>query len=53
MLPAKVRRRAQEVRDSAHRLVKESSQLHDQADVLMREAEAAIEALRETMQRTP
>lgn len=52
MLPEEVRLRAQEAREAARRLVKESSRLRDQADVLMREAEAAIAALRETMQRT-
>lgn len=40
MLPAAVRRRAQETRAAAQRLVKESSQLSDRADVLLREAEA-------------
>lgn len=52
MLPEEVRLRAHEVRDAARRLTKHSSQLRDHADVLMREAEAAIAALRETMQRT-
>ena len=52
MLPEEVRRRAQDVRDVARRLVKESQQSRDRADVLMREAEAAVAALRETMQRT-
>src|SRR5215831_8034262 len=42
MLPEEVRRRAQDVRDVARRLVKESQQSRDRADVLMREAEAAI-----------
>ena len=51
MLPGEVRWRAREARAAARRLVKES-QVSDQADVLMREAEAAIAALRETMQRT-
>src|SRR5215475_13224113 len=51
-LPAEIRQRAQEARDAARRLVKESQQLTDHADVLMREAEAAVAALRETMQRT-
>ena len=51
MLPEDVRRRAQEVRDAARRLVKQSQQLSDCADVLIREAEVAIAALRETMQR--
>jgi len=40
MLPELVRLRAQEARDAARRLVKESDQLRDRADVLMREAEA-------------
>ena len=52
MLPELLRLRAQEARDAARKLVKESGQLRDRADVLMREAEAAIAALRETMQRT-
>jgi transposase-like protein len=52
MLPEEVQRRAQDVRDTARRLAKHSSQLRDLADVLMREAEAATAALRETMQRT-
>jgi galactokinase len=52
MLPEEVRQRAREVRDAARRLVKHSSELRDHADVLMREAEAAIAALRETMRRT-
>jgi len=51
-LPAEIRQRAQEARHAACRLVKESQQLTDRADVLMREAEAAVAALRETMQRT-
>lgn len=38
MLPAEVRQRAREVRDVARRLVKDSRQLSDRADVLMREA---------------
>ena len=50
MLPAEVRQRAREVRDVARRLVKDRRQLSDRADVLMREAEAAMAALRETMQ---
>src|SRR5262245_5968097 len=39
MLPAEVRRRAQEVREAAGLLVKESQQLRDRSDVLIREAE--------------
>jgi hypothetical protein len=46
MLPATVRRRAQETREAAQRLVKQSNQLYDRADVLMREAEALREELK-------
>jgi hypothetical protein len=52
MLPEEVRRRAREARDAAQRLVEESHQEADRADGLMREAEVAIAALRETMRRT-
>jgi galactokinase len=57
MLPAEIRRRAQEVREAAQHLVKESQQLRDTSDVLIRDAEAALFArlrsLREAMsQRT-
>ena len=50
-LPAQVRERAAAARDAARRLVKKSRELSDQADVLIREAEAATAALRETMRR--
>ncbi|PYN87603.1 MAG: hypothetical protein DMD87_12985 [Candidatus Rokuibacteriota bacterium] len=50
-VPKEVRRRAEEAREAARKLVKQSHQLSDRADVLMREAEAAIAALRETMRR--
>ena len=50
-LPGEVRRRAQEVRDAARKLVKQGIELTDRADVLIREAEAAIAALRETVRR--
>jgi hypothetical protein len=50
MLPGEVRRKAREARAAVRKFVKESL-LSDQADVLMPEAEAAIAALRETMQR--
>jgi len=50
MLPGEVRRKAREARAAARRLVKES-QFSDQAEVLIREAEAAIAALHETMRR--
>jgi hypothetical protein len=50
MLPAEVRRRAQEARAAAQKLVKLSGQLRDSADVLMREAaEVAVAALRAAM----
>src|SRR5215510_13627888 len=53
MLPSEVRLRAQAVREAAQRLVKESQQLRDRSDVLIREAEAALfksqRALREAM----
>jgi hypothetical protein len=49
-LPSEVRLRAQAVREAAQRLVKHSQELRDNADVLIREAEAALfesqEALR-------
>src|SRR5262245_43351458 len=44
MLPDEVRRRAQEAREAARRLVKDSAQLRDQAEVLMREMEASLAA---------
>jgi hypothetical protein len=49
MLPVTVRRRAQAAREAARSLVKQSHQLGDAADVLLREAEAALHALRDTM----
>ncbi len=45
MLPVEVRRRAQAAREAARSLVKQSHQLSDAADVLLREAEAALHAL--------
>ena len=53
LVPGEVRRRAAEAREAARRLVKQSQQLSDSADVLMREAEGAVAALRETMRRIP
>jgi len=50
-LPEEVRQASRAVRDVARRLVKQSDQLRDHADVLMREAEAAIAALHATMRR--
>jgi hypothetical protein len=49
MLPAAVRRRAQAAREAAGTLVKQSHQLSDAADVLLREAEAALHSLRAAM----
>jgi len=49
IVPHAVRQRAQAVRHAAQILVKESGGLRDQADVLMRVAEAASASLRETM----
>jgi hypothetical protein len=53
MLPAEVLRRAQAAREAARRLVKQNHQLRDAADVTVREAEAALHALRETMRQAP
>jgi hypothetical protein len=47
MLPAAVRQRAREAREVARRLVKQAWELADHADVLMRELEDALHALRE------
>ncbi len=56
-LPSKVRLRAQAVREAAQRLVKRSQELRDNADVLIREAEAALfesqQALRAAMRKRP
>jgi hypothetical protein len=53
MLPSEIRLRAQAVREAAPHLVKETQQLSDRSDVLIREAEAALfesqRALREAM----
>ena len=54
-LPSVIRLRAQELRDAAQRVVKESQQLRDRSDVVIRKAEAALfraqRALREALQR--
>jgi len=47
-----LRHRVQDARDAARRLIKQSIQATDSADVLMREAEAAIAALRTTIRET-
>ena len=53
MLPSEIRLRAQAVREAAQRLVKETQQLGDRSDVLIRKAEIALfekqRALREAM----
>jgi len=46
MLPPTLRRRARETREASRRLVKQSNQLYDRADALMREAEALRDALK-------
>jgi hypothetical protein len=53
MLPVTVRRRAQAAREAVRSLVNQSRQLSAAADVLLREAEAALHALRDTMRRAP
>ena len=52
MLPEEVRRRARETRAVTQKLVKQSSQLQDCADVLMREAEVGVAALRAAMKQS-
>ena len=53
MLPVALRRRAQAAREAARRLVKQTQEVRDNGDVLIREAEAAIfesqQALRAAM----
>lgn len=53
MLPVAVHQRAREARDVAQRLVKQSRELKDVADVLMRQLEASLRKLRETAVREP
>lgn len=52
-LPTEVLRSAQATREAVQRLVKQSHQPGDAADVLMRDARAARDALRKVMQRSP
>ena len=47
MAPEAVRRKAQAARDTARRLVKQSHQLIDNADLLSREAEALLDTVRQ------
>ena len=51
LLPRKVRERTQKAHDTARGLLKQSQQLMDRADVLIREMEVALAALRDTIQR--
>jgi hypothetical protein len=53
MVPKDVRRRAQAARETAQRLVKRTRELRDAADVLIREAEAALYVLREAVRQAP
>ena len=53
LLPERIRRAAKAARDTARILVKQSQQLQENADVLMRAAEAAIAALRKTLRMPP
>ena len=52
-LPTEVLRRAQATREAEQRLVKQGHQSSDAADVLMRDAKAARDALRKFMQKSP
>jgi len=52
-IPAEVRRRAQALREAARALVKQGHELSDRADVLMREAENALDSLRKTIRALP
>jgi len=52
MISEEVRRRAQAVRAASERLVKESRELGDAADVLRQEVETALQALKEAMQQS-
>jgi len=51
MLPEELRRRVKQAREVTQRLIKRSYDLSDRADVLMREVEAALDALNETRER--
>ena len=53
LVPEDVRRRAHVVREMALRLVKATHEVRDDEDVLVREAEAALHALRNMMRQTP
>lgn len=51
LVPAEIRRRAEDARDAARRLIQQRAERANQADALLREAELAISALREAMKR--
>ena len=52
MLPEELRRRVKEAREVTQRLIKRSYELSGRTDVLMREVEAALDALNETRKLT-
>jgi hypothetical protein len=52
MLPMAIRRGAQAAREATRSLVKQSRQLSDAGDVLLREAEAALHTLRNSMRQS-
>jgi len=49
LMPAQVRQRAEALREAARHLVKQSQQLRDAADVLVREAEVAVRKERQAL----
>jgi len=51
MLPEQLRQRVKEAREVTQRLIKRSYVLSDRADVLIREVEAALDALNKTRER--
>ena len=51
MLPEQLRQRVKEAREVTLRLIERSYQLSDRTDVLIREVEAALDALNETRER--
>jgi ribosomal protein S16 len=51
MLPEQLRQRVKLAREVTQRLIKRGYQLSERADVLMREVEAALDALHETQDR--
>ena len=49
VLPTEVRQRADALREAAQHLIKQSQQQHDRADVLIRQAEAALQERRKAL----